>query len=122
MATPPSTRTGRPDHSDQRAQPPIRWPKLDSRSLGLVALWAIGLAVAILVPAAFVSPTAKNPATGDVVLAFGSTLLGAAVMIGVATVLWRRMKDPSVMVMGIVPAVAVVAGGVILAATKIGSL
>jgi hypothetical protein len=116
MATPASTR------DDQRAQPPIRWPHPTRGSLGLVALWAVGLVVALLVPAAFVSPTAKNPPTGDVLLAFGSTLLGAAIMVAISMILWRRMKDASVLVMGIVPAVAVVAGGVILAATKIGSL
>jgi peptidoglycan/LPS O-acetylase OafA/YrhL len=122
MATPASTRNERPNHSDQRAQPPIRWPHPDATTLVLVGLWAVGLVVALLLPAAFVSPTEKNPATGDVILAFGTTLLGAAVMIGVAAVLWRRVKDASVLVMGLVPAVAVVAGGVILSATKIGSL
>jgi peptidoglycan/LPS O-acetylase OafA/YrhL len=122
MATPASTRNDQNDRSDERAQPPIRWPHPDRSSLGLVALWAVGLVVALLLPAAFVSPTAKNPPIGDVVLAFGSTVVGAAMMIGISMVLWRRMKDASVLVMGLVPAVAVVAGGVILAATKIGSI
>jgi peptidoglycan/LPS O-acetylase OafA/YrhL len=85
----------------------------------LVIVWAVGVLIALFVPALFVAPTAKNPPTGDVWLAFGSTLVGSAVMIGAATALWRRKADSSVLLMGLVPAVACVAGGVILAASKL---
>ena len=121
MATPASTRSERHGDSDLRAQPPIRWPHPDRASLGLVALWAVGLVVALLVPAAFVSPTAVNPPAGDVLIAFGSTLLGATIMVWVSVVLWRRVKDAAVLVMGAVPAFACVAGGIILTAGKLGS-
>lgn len=115
----PATRRTRPDVSENRAQPPIRWPRPDRRSLGLVALWAVGLVVALLVPAVIVSPTADNPPTGDVILALGATLLGAAVMLGASLILWRRSKDASVTVFGLVPAVACVVGGVIMTASKL---
>jgi nitrate reductase gamma subunit len=104
---------------DERAQPPIRWPHPDRSTVGLIAVWAVGVIVALFVPALFVAPTAKNPPTGDVMLALGSTLVGSAIMIGVAMLLWRRKADSSILLMGLVPAVSCVAGGIILAASKL---
>jgi len=119
MVTPTAGNTHRPGVPEERAQAPIRWPHPNSRDLSLVGLWAVGIFVALFVPALFVAPTAKNPPTGDVWLAFGSTLVGSAVMLAAAGMLWRRKADASLLLMGAVPAVSCVAGGVILAATKL---
>lgn len=111
--------TGAPQREQQRAQAPIRWPHPDGTTLALVGVWAVGVFVALFVPALFVAPTAKNPPSGQVWLAFSSTIVGAAVMLLAAFGLWRRNKDSAVLVLGGVPAVACVAGGIILAAAKL---
>jgi hypothetical protein len=103
----------------ERAQPPIRWPRPDRPTLTLVGLWAVGVFVALFVPALFVAPTAKNPPAGQVWLAFSSTVIGAIIMLASVFALWRRNRDSAVFVLGTVPAVACVAGGIILAATKL---
>ena len=118
MVTPASSRDPVRPIGD-RAQAPIRWPHPDAPTLVMVGVWAVGVFVALFVPALFVAPTAKNPPTGDVVKAFGSTVVGALIMIGAATVLWRRKADSSVLLMGLVPAAACLVGGIILAASKL---
>lgn len=110
--------TGTPQR-DQRAQAPIRWPHPDGTTLALVGVWAVGVLIALFVPALFVAPTATNPPTGQVWLAFASTLVGSTVMLVAATGLWRRSKDSAVLLLGGVPAVACVAGGIILTAAKL---
>jgi hypothetical protein len=104
---------------DDRAQAPIRWFHPDAPTVFLVGLWAAGVIVALFVPALIVAPTAKHPPTSSVWTAFGLTVVGTVVMVLAAGGLWRRSKDPAVLVMGIVPAVVCIAGGLILAATKL---
>ena len=115
--------TGAPQDRDvaapPRAQPPIRWPRPDRGTLLLVLAWAAGMFIALFVPALFVAPTQTNPPSGQVWLAFSSTVVGSLIMLGAASALWRRNKDSAVLVLGGVPAVACVAGGIILAATKL---
>lgn len=121
MTTPASARQRRPEDTEARAQPPIRWPHPNPFALGMVILWAVGLLVALALPATIVSPTAKNPPTGDVWLALGCTVLGAAIMISAASLLWRRVRDGGLFVLGMVPAFVCIAGGAMLAAAKIGA-
>jgi hypothetical protein len=118
MVTPSSG--GAPQQvGEDRAQPPIRWPHPSQKDLGLIALWAVGIFVALFVPALFVAPTAHHPPTGDVLKAFGSTVVGSAIMIAAAAALWREKADASILLMGVVPAVSCIAGGVILTASKL---
>jgi hypothetical protein len=86
-----------------------------------VALWAAGLLVALALPAAIVNPTAENPPAGDVRLALGCTVLGSIIMIISAVILQRRTRDSGLLVLGLVPAAVCIAGGAILAASKIGT-
>ncbi len=107
------------NETEVRHQPPIRWPHPDGTTLGLVALWVVGLALALLVPALIVSPTARTAPPGQAWAAFGCTFLGCLVMFGVSLVMWRRNKDAAVLVFGGVPAIACLAGGIILATAKV---
>jgi hypothetical protein len=119
-APPDRRRASLPDRgADDRAQAPIRWPHPDRSTVGLIALWAVGLLVALFLPALIVAPTVTHPPVGHVWLAFGSTVAGSLVMLGATGLLWRRRGDASVMLMGAVPAFACVAGGCILAASKL---
>lgn len=102
-----------------RAQAPIRWPRPDRLTLGMVGLWLAGLVVALFLPALVVAPGAKTADAGPVIGAFSLTVLGALIMVGSSYGIFRRHKDPFVFVMGGVPAVACVAGGIMLAATKL---
>lgn len=121
MTTPASTRPPRPEDTEARAQAPIRWPHLNPFALGMIALWAVGVLVALALPATIVSPTATNPPTGDVWLALGCTVLGAAIMMVAVSLLWRRVRDGGLFVLGMVPAFVCIAGGAMLAAAKIGA-
>jgi hypothetical protein len=118
MVTPTSS-SQQEDSPVDRAQPPFRWPHPDTRTVGIVLVWAVGLFVALFVPALFVAPTATKPPSADVWKAFSSTIIGALIMLGAAGVLWRRRADSSVLLMGAVPAFATIAGGVILTAAKL---
>jgi hypothetical protein len=121
--TPPpsSAEHGRPGEAaaPERAMAPIRWPRPNGPTLGLIGLWVVGVIIALFVPALIVAPGAKSPPAGDVAWAFTTTVVGAAVMLLASFGLWRRTGEAGVTVMGAVPAAACVAGGIILAATKL---
>jgi hypothetical protein len=104
---------------DDRAQAPIRWPRLDRRALVLVAVYVVGLLVALVVPATIVPPTARNPSPGQAWLAFAFTMLGASVMLLATVVHYRRKRDAAVLTLGGVSAAALVLGGIILVATML---
>jgi uncharacterized membrane protein len=103
-----------------RAQAPIRWPRPEGFTLGLVAVFAVGLVVALAVPALIVPPTARNPSVGQTWLAFLFTLIGVVIMLAAVTLHYRRKKEVSVMTLGGVSAIAVLLGGIIIVATKLG--
>jgi hypothetical protein len=103
-----------------RAQAPIRWPRPDRFTLGLIAVWVVGLVIALAVPATIVPPTARNPSAGQTWLAFLFTMIGTTIMLTVSAIQYRRKRDPSVLTLGGVSAVAVILGGIILVATKLG--
>jgi hypothetical protein len=103
-----------------RAQAPIRWPRPDRFTLGLIAVWVVGLVISLAVPATIVPPTARNPSPGQTWLAFLFTMIGTTIMLTVSAIQYRRKRDPSVLTLGGVSAVAVILGGIILVATKLG--
>jgi peptidoglycan/LPS O-acetylase OafA/YrhL len=105
--------------ADDRAQAPIRWPRPDRRAITLVAIYAVGLVVALLVPAMIVPPTARNPSPGQTWLAFLFTLLGAGVMLAATMVHYRRKRDAAILTYGGVSAGALILGGIILVATML---
>ena len=106
--------------SEDRAQAPIRWPRPDRVTLVLLAVYAVGLVIALAVPALIVPPTAKHPTTAQTWTAFLFTLIGVVIMLVATVVQYRRSKDASVVTLGGVSAVAVLLGGIILVATKLG--
>lgn len=120
MSTPtdpaPPTRS-RP--RQERELPPIRWPHPGKAFLALVAVWLVGLLLAVFVPALIVPPGQRTGQVGEVLLAFAFTVAGALVMTAVGLAFWRRHEDPVATTFGIVPAIAVTAGGIIMVATKL---
>lgn len=106
-------------HIEGRATAPMRWPHPSLSEVAYVGLWLIGLIVALFVPALFVGPTEESAPAGKIWTAFAFTGVGCLIMLAAAALLWRRSKDASVMVFGGVPAVACIAGGVVLVATKL---
>jgi hypothetical protein len=107
-----------PRAQSERAQAHIRWPKPDGTSLMFTGLWALGLVIALVAPAMVVPPGDKTADAGPVVMALSLTVFGALIMLLAAFALWRKYREPLLSVLGAVPAIAVVAGGIMLAATK----
>jgi hypothetical protein len=105
---------------ENRAQAPIRWPRPDRGSVILGAIWAAGLLIALVVPALIVPPNATNPNVGRTWFAFLFTAIGAGIMLGVSLTQFRRKRDGSILTVGTVSAIAVILGGIILVATKLG--
>ena len=105
---------------EERAQAPIRWPRPDGVTLALLVVYVVGLIISLAVPALIVPPTARHPSTGQTWFAFSFTLIGVLIMLAASIVHYRREHDPSVFTLGGVSAVAVLIGGIILVATKLG--
>jgi hypothetical protein len=122
MVTPASSRTPREDAHEERAQPPIRWARPAGDTLALVGLWAVGLIVALFIPAAIVPPSVRTAPERDVWIAFTITIVGAFVMIVAALILYRRKQDAAWLIMGGVPATVTIVGAAILAASKLTGL
>ncbi len=101
------------------AQPPLRWPHPDRTTLLLVGTWVLGVLTALFVPALVVAPGATSAPSDKVWLAFSITVVGALVMFACSVGLWRRSRESAVLVMGTVPSLTCLAGGVIMAATKL---
>ena len=105
---------------EERAQAPIRWPRPDAFTLVLIVAWFVGLIIALAVPALIVPPTAQHPSTGETWFAFLFTVIGAVIMLTVSTLHYRREREFTVATRASVCAIAVVVGGIILVATKLG--
>jgi hypothetical protein len=118
MATAGAPHDPRPAPSEPRAQAPIRWPHRDGPTLRALAVWLLGLAIALGIPALIVPPGADTAPIGKVLTALGFTVLGAGVMLLASYGLYRRHHDALVFVMGGVPAISCIAGGVVIAAGK----
>src|SRR5689334_2017161 len=105
---------------EERAQAPIRWPRPDGATLGLIVVYVVGLIISLAVPALIVPPTARHPSTRQSWFAFSFTLIGVLIMLWASIVHYRREHGPSVFTLGGVSAVAVLIGGIILVGTKLG--
>jgi hypothetical protein len=112
---------GRPDTapSEERAQPPIRWPHPQRIYLVTIALWGLGLLVALVIPASIVPPGQATAAPGPAWTAFTFTVIGALVMMGATVWAWRRTKDSGLLILGLIPGSTVIIGGIILVTAKI---
>jgi hypothetical protein len=103
----------------ERAQPPIRWPRPNRSSLLTIAFWALGLLVALLIPAMIVPPGQKTASVSAAWTAFSFTVLGAAMMIAATSWHYLRTKDSGILLLGLVPGGSVILGGIMLATVKI---
>ena len=108
-----------PAGTNARAQPPIRWPRPDGAGLLLMLVWVVGVVFALAVPAFIVSPGDATAPTADVLWALASTVVGTLVMMVSAYLLYRRTHEVGFAVLGAVPAFSCLAGGIVLAATKL---
>ena len=114
-----STVQGRGGESGTRAQAPIRFPKPNAIDSVLVLIWAAGVLVALVAPMLFVRPGELTADTPDIIRAVTCTLVGSTLMIVSSYILYRRTHEVGAFVLGGVPAFACMAGGIILAATKL---
>ena len=71
-------------------------------------------------PALIVPPSATNPHVGRTWFAFLFTVIGAAIMVTVSLVHFRRKRDGTILTLATVSAISVFLGGIILVATKLG--
>lgn len=94
-----------------------RWPRPDATSILLFIGWVAGIAVSTVIPLLIVPPTASDPDSGLVGIAFAVTMVGVALFVGSGLLMWRHLKSQAVLVFALVPAVSIVSGGVILTAT-----
>lgn len=85
----------------------------------IAGVWAVGLLLALVVPALIVGPGERTAPEAQVWAAFSCTVAGAVVMLLAALALYRHSHDWADAVWGIVPAFSVIVGGVILTATKL---
>lgn len=102
-----------------RAQAPIRWPKADATTIGAVAVWALGLVVALAVPALIVPPGSRGADPSDIWTAFAISVVGSAIVLFSMAFLWRRKGEAGLLILGLVPAFATVSGGIIFATTML---
>lgn len=106
-------------HDGETVVAKFRRPHVDRTTWLALAVWVAGLVLAT-VPAALVVPPSQEAATlGAVSLAVALTLLGSMVVVAAGIILWKHHDDSAVLTFGAVPAVALVTGGVIMAATKL---
>ena len=123
--------TGAGAATEHRALAPIRWPKPDKGSIIALALWAVGLVIAVLVPALVAPPEfnqtsvitdgTAEPHVGAAVsgaqvgLAMGATVLGALIMLVSAYAWHRRTGSIGAAILAFVPTFVVVVSGAIIA-------
>lgn len=104
----------------RRRNPPINPSGKPSRAnvVSLVVV-AMGFVIALGAPSLVVSPGQPSASLGEVLLAFGLTAVGVAISLVAGGLAYRRTRDYGWLIATGVPAVALVAGGAILAATKV---
>lgn len=107
-----------PPTPGERAVPPVKWPHPGWPTIAAILVWFAGMLLAVLVPAIIVPPTQDQAEAGRVLLAFSCTLAGAVVMAVVGWLLHRWHNAPLAWSFGMVPAVTVTVGGIIMAASK----
>ena len=93
----------------------IGWHRESLVSLAVVGL---GYLIGLLGPALVVPPGQETAPKAKIAVAFSITVIGVAIAMVTATLAYRRRRNWSWMVIGIVPALSLLLGGAILAATK----
>ncbi len=114
-------------HQDEPA-PPLRYTDPDTHhmdkppAISLVELAVVGAAYlfALAAPSFVVSPGARSAPGGRLALAAGLTVVGVLVALVVSGLAYRRTRNFSWLVIGIVPSITLTAGAAILAGTKAG--
>lgn len=89
-------------------------------AISLVELAMVGVALlfALVAPALVVSPSETSAPGDQVALAAGLSVIGAAVAVVISLLAYRRTKNFSWLVIGIVPSISVIIGAAIMAGTK----
>lgn len=100
--------------------PPINPGERPSRaSLLTLALIGVGFVVALGAPSFVVSPSQPTASVSQVVQAFILTLVGVTIAVAAGMLAFRRDKNWAWLIITAVPAFSLLAGGAILAATKV---
>jgi uncharacterized membrane protein YfcA len=114
--------------SDSHTPPPLRYQNPALHRIGwhrdsLVWLACVGLGylIGLIGPAFVVPPGVPTAPRGKIAVAFGITVLGVAIAAVSSMLAYRRRRNWSWLVIGIVPAISLLVGGAILAATKANS-
>jgi hypothetical protein len=97
----------------------IGWHK---DSLVALAVVGLGYLIGLLGPALVVPPGAKSAPRDRIAVAFSITVLGVIIAMVTASRAYRRRRNWSWLVIGSVPAISLLVGGAILAATKAGGV
>src|SRR6478735_6249849 len=108
--------------------PPLRYTDPNTHhmdrppAISLVELAMVGAALlfALVAPSLVVSPAETSAPGGKIALAAGLSLLGAGVAVVIALMAYRRTRNFSWLVIGIVPSLTVMIGAMIMAGTKAG--
>jgi hypothetical protein len=106
--------------------PPLRYTDPNTHhmdkppAISLVELAMVGAALlfALVAPALVVSPSEPNASGGRIALAAGLSFLGAGIAVVISMLAYRRTKNFSWLVIGIVPSISVIIGAAIMAGTK----
>lgn len=100
--------------------PPINPSGKPARaSLVTLAIVGVGYLVSLVAPSMVVSPSQPTAPLSRVVIAFALTVLGVAISFIAGLVAFRRDRNWAWLIITGVPAVSLIAGGAILAATKV---
>jgi hypothetical protein len=116
-ATTPCGSDPPPLRYDNPALHRIRWHRESLVSLAVVGL---GYLIGLVGPSLVVPPGARTAPGGKILVAFSITVVGVVIAIVAAMLAYRRRRNWSWLVIGTVPAISLLVGGAILAATKAG--
>lgn len=104
----------------RRPNPPIHPTGSPSRSTLLtLAFIGLGYVVGLGAPSLVVSPTQPSAPLTEVLLALGLTMVGVAISLAAGGLAFWRDRNYGWLIITWMPAIALVSGGAILAATKI---
>jgi hypothetical protein len=104
----------------RRRNPPLHpGPPTSRSSMVSLVVIVIGYLISLGAPSLVVSPGATSAPLSRVVAAFGLTVLGVVISLGAGLLAFRRTHNWAWLIITGVPAVSLIAGGAILAATKV---
>lgn len=101
-----------------RKTPINRAERPSSASVVSLVIVVVGYLISLVAPSLVVSPSAPSAPMTRVLAAFALTLLGVAVSVAAGLLAFRRTHNWGWLIITGVPAVSLVSGGAILAATK----